>query len=119
MPSGTTDDSFVGGTKENDTTVGITAGSIPNKDDLLRAYAATDSVIVGGTPTTFLYLSWVRLVSNGDAHIDFELNQDGSTNWTPSGSPPMVTIKPSRRPMPSLIASCDPVLVRASFKRSA
>src|SRR5262249_57144639 len=38
MPSGTTDNSFAGGTKENDTTVGIVAGSIPNKDDLLRAY---------------------------------------------------------------------------------
>jgi uncharacterized repeat protein (TIGR01451 family) len=74
------DDSFAGGTKENDTTVTLADGSIPNKDDLLRAYAASENV----DGTAFLYLSWVRLVSNGDAHIDFELNQDGSTVWSGS-----------------------------------
>jgi len=83
-PSGTGDNSFAGGTKENDTTVGLTTGSIPDKNDLFRAYAATADGIVDGKPASFLYLSWVRSVSNGDAHIDFELNKDGTTDWSGS-----------------------------------
>ncbi len=99
MDSGTTDNSFAGGTKENDyQNVGLTAGSIPNKDDLLRAYAASESTADG---SSFLYLSWVRLVSNGDAHIDFELNQDGSTDWS---SPSTVNI---RRTQGDLLISYD------------
>src|SRR5262249_9694465 len=45
MPSGTTDNSFGQGTKEDDPNVTIVQGSIPpNKNDLTRSYLATQTV---------------------------------------------------------------------------
>jgi hypothetical protein len=78
-PSGNTDDVFVGGSAENDTTVSIDpTHSSPGKDDILRAYVASENV--GGN--TFLYLAWIRSVTNGDAHVDFELNQNQTSDWS-------------------------------------
>ena len=80
-PSGSTDNSFTGGSSEDDPNVNIAQGSIPNnKDDLLRSYLATETT--GGS--TFLYLAWVRAQTNGDAHIDFELNQNPTPGWDAS-----------------------------------
>jgi uncharacterized repeat protein (TIGR01451 family) len=73
VASGSSDNSFTQGSKEDDPNVTIAEGSIPpNKNDLTRAYAATETV--GGD--TFLYLAWERQPNpNGSANIDFELNQ--------------------------------------------
>src|SRR6266550_455367 len=45
VPSGSNDNSFTQGTKEDDTGVTIAAGSIPpNKNDLTRSYLATETL---------------------------------------------------------------------------
>src|SRR5690349_23188949 len=97
-PSGTNDNSFAGGTKESDTSVGITTGSIPDKNDLLRAYLSSETV--GGK--SFLYLAWVRSVSNGDAHVDFELDQNSTPGWT--GATSSGTVNINRTPGDLLIS---------------
>lgn len=85
LPSGQNDNAFGQGTKEDDTIVTVVTGSIPpNKNDLTRAYVYEDQV--GGS--SFIDLAWERAAAIGDAHIDFELNQnatpgfDGSTTGT-------------------------------------
>jgi uncharacterized repeat protein (TIGR01451 family) len=76
VPSGTSDNSFTQGTHEDDPNVVIATGSVPpNKNDLTRAYAATQTF----SGETFLYLAWERQPNpNGSANIDFELNQNAS-----------------------------------------
>jgi len=76
LPSGGTDNSFTQGTHEDDPNVVIAAGSIPpNKNDLTRAYAASETI----SGETFLYLAWERQPNpNGSANIDFELDQNAS-----------------------------------------
>lgn len=71
-PSGTKDNSFGQGTKEDNADVTVVSGSIPpNKSDLTRFYEASETV--GGD--TFLYLAWERTNVLGSANMDFEINQ--------------------------------------------
>jgi uncharacterized repeat protein (TIGR01451 family) len=80
-PSGSTDNSFTQGTSEDNTAVTIADGSIPpNKNDLTRAYLASEQV--GGQ--SFLYLAWERLVNIGSANVDFELDQNATSGFTGS-----------------------------------
>jgi hypothetical protein len=81
-PSGSSDNSFGQGTKEDDPMATVVTGSIPpNKSDLSRFYEA--SAIVG--TDNLLYLAWERTNVLGSANMDFEINQkttagfDGST----------------------------------------
>ena len=81
VPSGSNDNSFGQGTKEDDPNVTIVTGSIPpNKNDLTRSYFSTKSV--GGH--TYLYLAWERAVNTGSANLDFELDQNATPNWSGS-----------------------------------
>jgi uncharacterized repeat protein (TIGR01451 family) len=75
VPSGTSDNAFTGGSHEDDPNVTIAQGSVPpNKNDLTRAYVATQTF---SGPETFLYLAWERQPNpNGSANIDFELDQN-------------------------------------------
>src|SRR5437763_10779717 len=77
VPSGTSDNSFTGGSHEDDPNVSIATGSVPpNKTDLPRASAATETI----STETFLYLAWERQPNpNGSANIDFELDQNASS----------------------------------------
>ena len=78
QPSGSSDNSFGQGTKEDDPSVTIVDGSIPdNKNDLTRSYLASETVGV----QTFLYLAWERAANAGSANLDFELNQNATTGW--------------------------------------
>lgn len=62
QPSGTSDDSFGQGTKEDDPNVTVVTGSIPpNKNDLTRFYISSE--YSGGN--NFLYLGWERAVNTG------------------------------------------------------
>lgn len=71
-PSGSKDNSFGQGTKEDNSDVTVVSGSIPpNKSDLTRFYEASETV--GGD--TFLYLAWERTNVLGTANMDFEINQ--------------------------------------------
>src|SRR5262249_5347709 len=85
-PSGSTDNTFVQGTQENDTTVSIDqTHSAPSKADITKAYVASETVAGAGAPT-FLYLAWLREANNGDVHVDFELNQNANSDWTDSST---------------------------------
>ena len=73
-PSGSTDDSYTQGAKEQDQCPTVETGSIPNnKADLTEFYVATAK----GTTDTFLYLAWERASTNGTVTLDFELNKSG------------------------------------------
>ncbi|NNU27390.1 MSCRAMM family protein [Isoptericola sediminis] len=73
-PTGRDDDSFAGGSKEDDVCPGTTTGSIPNnKSDLLNFGVYEEE----GDPG-FLHLFWTRVQEpNGTTLMDFELNQSG------------------------------------------
>ena len=95
--TGSTDDAFGQGSKENDqSTWSCIKGSAPPKDDLVNEISINGAPPVAGeiafrfSPVSgvqkqFLYADWSRLSNNGDAHIDYEFNQaDPSTNPVPS-----------------------------------
>jgi len=95
--TGSTDDAFGQGSKENDqSTWSCITGSAPAKDDLVNEISINGAPPVAGeiafrfSPVSgvqkqFLYADWSRLSNNGDAHIDYEFNQaDPSTNPVPS-----------------------------------
>src|SRR6266487_2733323 len=72
LASGTGDNSFGQGTKEDDANVTVVSGSIPpQKSDLTRFYEASEFA----NNSNFLYLAWERTNSLGSANMDFEINQ--------------------------------------------
>jgi hypothetical protein len=73
LPSGSGDNSFGQGTKEDNPAVTVVSGSIPpNKSDLTRFYEASE---IGSNNHNFLYLAWERSNVLGSANMDFEINQ--------------------------------------------
>jgi hypothetical protein len=79
-----TDTSFAGGTKQDLNCPTVIASSVPNKDDLKRAYMTTKTV--GGQ--VYLELAWVRIPQNttsASAHIAFEFNQGTQACGATSG----------------------------------
>jgi hypothetical protein len=73
LPSGTGDNSFGQGTKEDNPAVSVVSGSIPpNKSNLTRFYEASE---IGSNNHNFLYLAWERTNNLGTANMDFEINQ--------------------------------------------
>src|SRR6266581_3499691 len=73
LPSGSGDNAFGQGTKEDNPAVTVVSGSIPpNKSDLTRFYEASE---VGSNGHNFLYLAWERSNVLGSANMDFEINQ--------------------------------------------
>jgi hypothetical protein len=72
LASGTGDNSFGQGTKEDNANVTTVSGSIPpNKSDLTRFYEASEFA----SNSNFLYLGWERTNVLGSANMDFEINQ--------------------------------------------
>jgi hypothetical protein len=72
----TSDSSFAGGTKQNDSCPVVDGSKAPNKDDLARIYLATHA----GTDPAHIYLmlAWERIPQNtpsADAHVAFEFHQ--------------------------------------------
>jgi hypothetical protein len=87
LPSGGTDNSFGGGTKEDDPNVNVVTGSIPpQKSDLTRFYVASEFA----SNSNFLYLAWERSNVLGSANMDFELNQKAQPNLTTTGPKTLV-----------------------------
>src|SRR6266700_2612523 len=75
LASGSGDNSFGQGTKEDNPNVTVVSGSIPpNKSDLTRFYEASEFV-GGANGGNFLYLAWERSNVLGSANMDFEINQ--------------------------------------------
>src|SRR5215469_13533188 len=87
LPSGTGDNSFGQGTKEDNANVTVVTGSIPpNKSDLTRFYEASE---VGSNNHNFLYLAWERSNVLGSANMDFEINQNATSGFTGSTTGPV------------------------------
>jgi hypothetical protein len=83
-PSGSSDNAFGQGTKEDNAAVSIVDGSIPpNKNDLSRFYEASEQ---GSNGHIYLYLGWERLVNIGNANLDFEINKNPTTGFTGSST---------------------------------
>jgi prealbumin domain-containing protein len=86
LPSGTGDNSFGQGTKEDSTSVTVVTGSIPpNKSDLSRFYEASEFA----NGSNFLYLAWERTNVLGNANMDFEINQNSTPGFTASTTGPV------------------------------
>jgi hypothetical protein len=86
QPSGSTDNSFGQGTKEDNANTTVVTGSIPpNKNDLTRFYVGSE--FVGGS--NFLYLAWERAVNIGNANLDLELSQNATTGFTGTTTGPV------------------------------
>src|SRR6266851_1574612 len=85
--TGSTDDIFGQGSKENNQSSWVcTTGSAPPKDDVVNEISINGAppiageiafrfIPVSGVQKQFLYANWSRLSNNGDAHIDYEFNQ--------------------------------------------
>ena len=87
LPTGTTDNSFGNGSKEDNLNVTVGDGSIPNsKADLARFAVAGETV---GT-NTFLYLAWSRENQNGTVNFDFEINAAEQPNLVTTGAKTLV-----------------------------
>ena len=73
LATGSGDNSFGQGSKEDTPVPNVVSGSIPNnKSDLLRFYIANERVV----SNDFLYLAWERVQApNGTTNMDFEFNQ--------------------------------------------
>jgi Prealbumin-like fold domain len=77
VATGTNDDSYAGGTKEDDACPGTTTGSIPNNKSDLLTFGAYVEPEVGGPG--FLNLFWTRVQEpSGTTLMDFELNQSST-----------------------------------------
>src|SRR5260370_41101710 len=98
--TGSTDDIFGQGSKENDQSSWVcTTGSAPPKDDVVNEISINGAPPIAGeiafrfSPVSevqkqFLYANWSRLSNNGDAHIDYEFNQaDAATKPASPGCP--------------------------------
>jgi hypothetical protein len=89
LPSGTGDNSFGQGTKEDNPMVTVVTGSIPpNKSDLTRFYEASEFSSVNNH--NFLYLAWERTNALGTANMDFEINQQAQPDLTTAGPKTLV-----------------------------
>src|SRR5215469_6846692 len=85
LPSGTGDNSFGQGTKEDNPNVTVVSGSIPpNKSDLTRFYEASE--FSAANNHNFLYLGWERTNVLGSANFDFEINQKTQPDLTTPGA---------------------------------
>jgi hypothetical protein len=89
LPSGTGDNSFGQGTKEDNPNTTVVTGSIPpNKSDLTRFYEASEFSPVN--QHNFVYLAWERSNSLGTANIDFEINQKATAGFTGTTTGPVI-----------------------------
>jgi hypothetical protein len=83
LASGSTDNSFGQGTKEDDPNVSVVTGSIPpQKSDLTRFYVASETAANG---KVYMYLAWERSNVLGSANMDFEINKNAQPNLTTTG----------------------------------
>ncbi len=84
--SGSSDNAFGQGTKEDDPNATVVTGSIPpNKTDLPRFYIGSEFV----NGSNFLYLAWERAVNIGSANLDLEINQNTTAGFTGTTTGPV------------------------------
>src|SRR5215217_9007233 len=82
LASGTSDNSFGQGTKEDDANVTVVTGSIPpQKSNLTRFYVGSEFA----SNSNYLYLAWERSNVLGSANMDFEINHKAQPSLTTTG----------------------------------
>jgi hypothetical protein len=87
LASGTGDNSFGQGAKEDSVSTTVVSGSIPNsKADLAQFYVGSEQLPAG----IFLYLGWTRANTSGTTNFDFELNQAEQPDLTTPGPKTLV-----------------------------
>jgi hypothetical protein len=78
LATGTNDDSYKGGVKEDTSCPGETTGSIPNNKSDLLTFSVYEEAGTGGHPG-FLNLAWSRVTDpSGTTLMDFEFNQSAT-----------------------------------------
>lgn len=83
LPTGSSDNSFGQGSKENNVNVHVGLGSIPNsKADIGRFAVASETVANGDV---MMYLAWTRNNDSGTTNFDFEINQLAQPDMTVEG----------------------------------
>ena len=83
LPTGTGDNSFGQGAKEDNVQTTVVSGSIPNsKADLARFAVAGETI----GSDSYLYLAWSRENQSGTVNFDFELNALAQPNLTTPGA---------------------------------
>ena len=86
--SGTSDNSFGQGDKEDDPQVHVGDGSIPNsKADLAQFYVGSEQ---RANNHVYLYLGWTRANDGGTTNFDFEINQKAQPDLTQLGETSLV-----------------------------
>ena len=89
LPTGTNDDSYQGGVKEDTICPGTTTGSIPNNKSDLLTFGSYFESEVGGPG--WLHVFWQRVQEpNGTTNMDFEFNRS-TTDCDGSGPSKNVT----------------------------
>jgi hypothetical protein len=83
LATGTSDNSFGQGTKEDNSNVTVVTGSIPNSKADLGRFAVAGEVIGSDT---YMYLAWTRENQSGTVNFDFELNQKAQPDLTTPGA---------------------------------
>ncbi len=81
--SGSADDGFGGGSKNNQpATWSCTASSSPNKVDIKSGQISFRKLPTGpnGTLEQYVYVNYTRAENNGDSHMDYEFNQSSVGN---------------------------------------
>ena len=79
-PTGSTDDSYAGGVKEDTVCPAETTGSIPNNKSDLRTFHVSRESGGASNPAGYLNLGWSRVTDpSGTTLMDFEFNQSSST----------------------------------------
>jgi hypothetical protein len=105
--SGSGDNAFGQGTKENDPAVTVVDGSIPpQKSDLLDFYEASEYA----AGHNLLYLGWDRSNQLGNANMDFEINQKVTNTNEPCGG---------ASPQPACIPFSGSTTGKVSLNRTA
>lgn len=82
--TGTGDSSLGQGSSENDSTVTVGFGSIPNSKANLSQFLIGSEQAANGH--TYLYLGWTRANSGGTTNFDFEINKLAQPDMTTAGS---------------------------------
>lgn len=82
-PTGTTDNSFGQGAKEDNVNTTVVSGSIPNSKADLARFAIAGEVIGNDT---YMYLAWSRANQSGTVNFDFELNKLAQPDLTTPGA---------------------------------
>ena len=82
-PTGTTDNSFGQGAKEDNVATTVVSGSIPNSKADLARFAIAGEQLANGHQ--MLYLAWSRENQSGTVNFDFEINAAAQPDLTTPG----------------------------------